>query len=311
MAIRNAWKFDLHISNNTTIDSTVTNYDGENLFIANAAVTVTGAIHSFNSITVSGSGSLVLNGGTVRGASIVTTNGGSLVVNGSGTLDGVTINGLLDVGNTYNGASLTVTNGLVLNGTRLRWATRATTTMGVINFAGTQTLSGNGTVGIGNNDYCCPRYYNSLWLSSVGTTLTIGSGITIEGQNGVVGYNPWVGRATECERGQSRRHLGGCQRWHDRGQCPAVHQPGCGAESAGTLQLAGTLNTAGLGSLQSSNGLIEGDRVSGEQRDMLTLNGTNNVLTFQGGMIHDGTVVTTNGAALIVNGSGTLDGVTV
>ena len=37
----------------------------------------------------------------------------------SGTLDGVTVNGVLDVGNSINGAQLTVTNGLVLNGTAL------------------------------------------------------------------------------------------------------------------------------------------------------------------------------------------------
>jgi hypothetical protein len=36
-----------------------------------------------------------------------------------GTLDGVTINGTLDVGNTYGVANLMVTNGLVLNGTAL------------------------------------------------------------------------------------------------------------------------------------------------------------------------------------------------
>ena len=34
----------------------------------------------------------------------VTTNGASLVVGMSGTLDGVTVNGVLDVGNSVNGA---------------------------------------------------------------------------------------------------------------------------------------------------------------------------------------------------------------
>ena len=48
------------------------------------------------------------------GGTIVTANGASLVVTGSGTLDGVTVNGVLDVGNSYSAAELTVTNGLVL-----------------------------------------------------------------------------------------------------------------------------------------------------------------------------------------------------
>ena len=60
-----------------------------------------------------------LQGGTIQGGTVTTTNGASFIVNGSGTLDGVTVNGVLDVGNTYNDASLTVTDGLVLNGTAL------------------------------------------------------------------------------------------------------------------------------------------------------------------------------------------------
>ena len=44
------------------------------------------------------------------------------------TLDGVTVDGTLDVGNSVNGASLIVTNGLVLNGTAW-WAIRPTVGM--------------------------------------------------------------------------------------------------------------------------------------------------------------------------------------
>ena len=161
-------------------------------------------------------------------------------------MDGVTINGLLDVGNTYNGASLTVTNGLVLNGTAYV-GNPSNNNYGVINFAGTQTLSGNGTVVFGNNDYCCPRYYNSLWLSSVGTTLTIGSGITIEGQNGVVGYNPWWGgpqNVSVVNQGVISADVSG-------GTIVVNAQPftnqGVVQSPAGTLQLAGTLNTADWG----------------------------------------------------------------
>jgi hypothetical protein len=48
----------------------------------------------------------------------VITNSSALIVQG-GTLDGVMINGTLDVGNTYGVANLMVTNGLVLNSTAL------------------------------------------------------------------------------------------------------------------------------------------------------------------------------------------------
>ena len=62
------------------------------------------------------SNTFTLSGGTLQTATVVTTNGASLIVDGSGTLDGVTVNGVLDVGNTYNNAVLAVVDGLTLNG---------------------------------------------------------------------------------------------------------------------------------------------------------------------------------------------------
>ena len=61
---------------------------------------------------------LDLTGGKLLEATVVTTNGGSLVVS-SGTLDGVTLDVTVDVGNSVSGANLIVTNYLELNGTRL------------------------------------------------------------------------------------------------------------------------------------------------------------------------------------------------
>ena len=52
---------------------------------------------------------------------------------------------MLDVGSSYNAASLTVTNGLTLNGTAAV-AIRRTATMEGISFAGNQASGGNGTV---------------------------------------------------------------------------------------------------------------------------------------------------------------------
>src|SRR5262245_7858065 len=58
-------------------------------------------------------GSWVMSGGTVRSA-ILSTSGGVQLLVGNGTLDGVTVNGELDVGNAINSAILYVLNGLVL-----------------------------------------------------------------------------------------------------------------------------------------------------------------------------------------------------
>src|ERR1039458_438869 len=99
--------------------------------------------------------------------------------------------GTLDVGNSVNGAGLTVTNGLTLNGTAL--VGNATNGWyGGVGFAGSQSLSGNGTVVFGNanpND-------NALYLAIPSTTLTLSSGIVVRGQNGLFGSpapTPWPG----------------------------------------------------------------------------------------------------------------------
>ena len=125
--------------------------------------------------TVQVNNMFTLAGGTLAQATVLQgTNGAGLIVNGSGTLNGVTVNGILDVGNSYYnnyGASLTVANGLVLNGTALV-GNPTNNWQGGIGFAGSQTLSGAGAVVFGSSGN------NSFWLSSGGSTLTIGPGIT-------------------------------------------------------------------------------------------------------------------------------------
>src|SRR5207249_12303171 len=114
-------------------------------------------------------GSWVLNGGTVQGGTINTINGAAMIVS-SGTLDGVTVNGDWDVGSSVNGASLTVLNGLVLNGT-VQVGNPTNYWSGAIRFEDSQTLSGSGKVVFGNNGY------NSVNLVNLETTLTLAPGI--------------------------------------------------------------------------------------------------------------------------------------
>jgi hypothetical protein len=144
---------------------------------------------SGGSLTVSNtfiaSNAFTLSGGTLQTATVVTTNGASLIVS-SGTLNGVTLNGVLDVGNSIDGGSVTVNNGLVLNGTALV-GNPTNNGYGAISFSGSQTLGGNGTVVLGDHPY------SALYLANAGTALTIGSGITVRGQNGTIGQAgyPW------------------------------------------------------------------------------------------------------------------------
>src|SRR6185436_1282869 len=128
---------------------------------------------------------LTLSGGMLRGATLLPGTGGQGIIatSGGGTLDGVTINGDLDVGRQNNGAGVSVVNGLVLNGT-LYLGNPTNSWYGQVGFVGSQTLAGNGTVILGNQGAC-----NALRLDTDGTSLTLGSGITVRGHSGQIGQS--------------------------------------------------------------------------------------------------------------------------
>src|SRR5207249_2721209 len=90
------------------------------------------------------------------------TGGGALVATSSGgTLDGVTVNGDLNL--TADNSQLTVLNGLTLNGTATLAGYRSR-----LSFAGTQTLGGSGTVVFGN-------VFDNLLQVANGSVLAIGN----------------------------------------------------------------------------------------------------------------------------------------
>jgi hypothetical protein len=127
-----------------------------------------------------------LAGGSLQTATVVMTNKAVLIVeNQNAVLNGVVVNGLLDVGNTYNTAVVTALNGLTLNGTALI-GNPTTGAWGQISFVGTQTLSGNATVVFGNNPISA-GYPNGLFAYTTGTVLTFTPSVSIEGQSGRIG----------------------------------------------------------------------------------------------------------------------------
>ena len=250
---------------------------------------------------------LNLSGGTLIGATVQANNGGLAFAGGSGgTLNSVTIEGVLDVGNSVNGASLVVTNGLVLIGTALV-GNPTNGWYGVITFAGSQLLGGSGAVVFGNGN----PSYNALRLANDGTSLTISSGITVRGQNGTVGYSPAYGGPQDISvfnQGTISADVSGGTLYV--AAQPLVNQ-GQSQSPNGTLILAGTIASGGLGSVQSGNGMLGLSGFLTNDSQIIILPGTNTALTLlSGGTIHGGAVVATNGCSLIVS-SGTLDGVTV
>jgi hypothetical protein len=367
-------------TNNGTINANNVNFVGGTITLNNSGtfknngnpVTITGTLTNATLNLSPTSGSWVLNGGTLLGGTVFATNGVSLVVNGSGMLNGVTVSGNLDVGHSFNGTVLTVTNGLTLSNALVLVGHPSNQNWGAISFTGTQTLGGTGTVVFGNyyigGPYNCT--YNSLQLPIPNTSLTIGPGITVHGQNGAIGFSNCFGGPQNVgliNQGTILADVVGGT-ISITGQ-PFSNQGLLGASNGGQLniQLAGNLgqvstiggstltlngtytnnlalnltsnsvlnlngNWFNAGSINATNATLnlggaisEGaiglwNRTGGSVNLTGTINNSNAVLSLNvlggscvlnGATILGGIVSATNGAALIVNGSGMFNGVTV
>ena len=130
--------------------------------------------------------------GTIRNG-IITTAGSNVLAsssfNGGGILDGVTLSGTLDVANNLSGnlfASVNVLNGMTLNGAILAGSGDASI-YGEVHFANTESLTGSGSILFGGSAF------NSVSIANSANTLTIGTGVTIHGKNGLVGTAPTNG----------------------------------------------------------------------------------------------------------------------
>ncbi len=270
--------------------------------------------------------SFTLSGGALQSATVITTNSASLTVDGVGTLDGVTVNGVLDVGNTYNAAQLTVLDGLVLNGTAVV-GNPTNGLWGEIGFAGSQVLSGSGTVIFGNSSSGC----NMLRVQTDQATLTIGPDILVRGSTGRIGWD-----ANQCVGGPSDVSVlnqgtiscdvsGGtitllAQPFTNQGLAQGINggtlslggtwnNSGTLVESGGTIYLGGNFSLADVGTLNQTNGVIYVSGTLTNTGATLTLE-TNNNWVLAGGTILGGSINPANGVSFIVQ-SGTLDGVTV
>jgi RHS repeat-associated protein/uncharacterized repeat protein (TIGR01451 family) len=265
----------------------------------------------------------VLNGGTVLGGTITSSSEAALIVQ-SGTLDGVTVSGVLDVGNSVSAANLAVTNGLVLNGT-LQVGSPTTGNYGQVSFAGSQTLGGNGTVVFGINGF-----YNALQVANADTTLTLGPGITVRGHSGTIGYRSYSGGPQNVgviNQGIISADVSSgtitisAEPFSNQGLAQAINggtltinnswsNSGTLVASGGNLNLGGSFSTAGLGAINGTNGAVYLTGILRNTNSTLALNGASGSWVLNGGTVLGGTITSSNGAALIVQ-SGTLDGVTI
>ena len=128
------------------------------------------------STTIQTSQALTLSGGAIESGTI-TSSGSAAITVSSGTLDGVTLESNLAVS-----GSLAVLNGLTLRHANL--IIGGTSSSASVYFQGTQTLSGTGTAvfaGITGQNYLDAQGGGTQGTAA---TLTIGSGITVDGSEG-------------------------------------------------------------------------------------------------------------------------------
>jgi hypothetical protein len=142
-------------------------------------VNLTGVLDAYASgLVLNGNtGSWNLSGGTLRGGTYSASGGAELVFTSQGgTLDGVTAASDLDLAS-ESGASATITDGLTLQKATVHLGNAAGSTYGSLNFPGSQTVGGTGTVLFGKSGA------NSV-NAGYNTTLTLGPNITVAGSSG-------------------------------------------------------------------------------------------------------------------------------
>jgi RHS repeat-associated protein len=165
-------------TNNSTIDlgDTFKTSEMGTIVGTDGVVSLTGTLINDETLALTdATGSFYLGGGTIDGGTVTTSGDAELLGFIGGTLNAVTLDGTLNDG-MFPALGLNITNGLTLNGGTITIAGTND-----LEFAGTQTLSGSGTVSVATLSNSV-----SLVVDGTGDSLTIAPGITIQG-HGFVG----------------------------------------------------------------------------------------------------------------------------
>lgn len=280
-------------------------------------IRTSGVINLFGTLDLEGAtlnladvgGTWNVRGGTVQDGTINESSGALLLMTGNGgTLDGVTLNGPLDM--TEFRASATVKNGFTLNGTA---------TMGrdaLLHFEGTQTLDGQAEFIFQN----VPGATNGLVAKTDNMSLTIGEHITLRGGNSdeggtTIGYNPYTSGGTNTSiinRGTMIADtVGGRFVIRPRGTGTFTNL-GHIALEGGTLDLDADVTPSSLGNLTRTAGGIRLFRTLDLTGLTLNLADLGGPWTLRGGKIKGGVINESgDGQLLLSPAGGILDGVTL
>lgn len=239
-------------------------------------------------------GSLTLvNNGVIRGGTIQGSGSGKLLVQGGygNALDGVTLNA--DVVS-QNWSLVAIVGGMTFNGT---WQMPSG---GNILASGTETLQGNGRFQMSGGTF----YLHA----NVPHTVTLGSGLTIAGSGSI---DRWESGHVPAfvNQGTIAADVAGLSL-----QINNVNLTNSGTfqVAGGTLNLAGSMTTSGLGTWSRSGGIVNfTGTLVGDGPALLLGAGTTGSWNLSGATLRNLRVETDGAAILKTTGSSTLDGVTL
>ena len=183
-------------------------------------------------------------GSTITGGTINTAGTGALVAfnNNANFLDGVAFNGTLNMA-VGSQVRERIVNGLSLAGTV------NLNSSALLAFEGTQTLAGTGSIVFGDGNGGAAV----LGVDGVNPTLTIGAGITVRGQNGIIGDQAIVG-------GGGNGLVNNGRIASDGGGTITIRNLAAGLVNNGILQAqTGTLTIVGNGGGVAGTGTLQVD----------------------------------------------------
>ena len=267
-----------------------------------STVNLTGTLNNANTtFTLSPAiGAWDLHGGTINGGTITSTGGSKLALTDSGgtlaggvtVASGTTLDGTQNIGGGQEYAY--VTGGLTLNGA-INLGNASGSVYGDLYFEnGPQTLSGTGTVTLGTST----TNYLDAFGPNTAATLTIGSGITVQGGSGTVGgyysADSLVNDGTITSASGQTLTIQGSN-WVNAGTITA---------NGAIVDLEGSFTTAALGNFTAVGGAVNLMGTLNNAGATLALSPVIGAWRLLGATIAGGTITSSGGSVLALTDSG-------
>ena len=263
-----------------------------NVILSGGTLTVTGTVEVSSGSTLSLQGGTLADATMTGGSTLTLTNSGGSLTGGVTIAAGATLDATQNITGSQDYAY--VSGGLTLNGA-INLGNASGSVYGDLYFEnGPQTLSGTGTVTLGTST----SNYLKAYGPNTAATLTIGSGITVQGGSGTVGgyysTDSIVNNGTITSASGQTLTIQGSN-WVNNGTITA---------NGATVNLGGSFTTAALGSFSASGSTVNLTGTLNNANTTFTLSPAIGAWKLDGGTINGGTITSTGGSTLALTDSG-------